>query len=60
MIFGIILLMIVSFVFGGVQSKKAVVKRLQKISDESDNNGERFYDRVYNEFELKYEKNNTI
>lgn len=53
MIFGIILLMIISFVFGVVQSKKVVIKRLQKISDESDNNGERFYDRVYNEFELK-------
>ena len=56
MMLSILLLMILSFAIGRFQQKRIIKTRLQKISDESNNNGERFYDRVFNEFELKVNK----
>jgi len=56
MMLSILLLMILSFAIGRFQQKRIIKTRLQKISDESDNNGERFYDRVFNEFKLEVNK----
>lgn len=45
----VISLILVCFCFYKLGSKK-IINKLEQISDECDNNGDRFYDRVFNEF----------
>jgi hypothetical protein len=49
-ILGSILIALISFLLGVAKGSQHVIKRLSKIDKGCGNNGEAFYDRVYNEF----------